>query len=136
MYKLKDLKTFKLPRRFRCMFSRGNVRADLAIARNSIGYGKWFYISKKVLFEAIKNADETLKVEIRELVKEEEVIQDNEKELQVIENNIPKEKQEEAKLEDLSLSELFAYANNLGLTTRKDNKKETLIKKIKEKLGE
>ena len=137
MYKLKDLNTFKLPRRFRCMLSRGNVRADLAIARKSVGYGKWFYISKKILFTAIENADESLKKELLEILKpKEEIIENNQKELQEIENNIPKEKQEEAKLEDLSLSELFAYASTLGITTRKNNTKETLIKKIEEKLGE
>ena len=148
MYFLKDLRVTKLPRRFRCMFSRGRTLADVAIARKNVGYGQWFYMSKKVLFTAIENADESLKKEIYELVKppvvemplpdinefeEQEVIENNQEELNLIYDNIDTG---EAKLEDLSLTELFAFADKLEIKYRKDCKKETMLKKINAKLGE
>lgn len=122
MYKLLKLTTARFGRR-RCSVSKGNTLADVAIARTDTFNGKWLFLNKKVLLDAIKNADDDLQKEI----------------LEVLVTSVPATIEiigEESKLEDLSIEELFAYAKKLEIPTRKDNKKETLIDKINEKLGE
>lgn len=174
MYKLKDLKVFKVPGRKRCYISRGRVIADLAIANTTTHYGKWFYVNRKVLLQAVKHSDPSIKKEIYDLIKDdfleripfddelkyekeevevkvnlEEVLdgeqpafkldlnmfKQEEKEIEEIEEVI-EEVIEEDNLDLLSLDELFELAKSLEIATRKNNTKETLIKKIKEHKGE
>ena len=145
-WKLKDLKIVKMPRRFRCSLSRGRTIADMAFARKNVNYGQWFYLNRKVLYTAIENADETIKEEILEiLLKDKEVeveVKIEEKEEEVnLDEVVDGETEVEVKIintsvEEMGMEELFELASELGVATRKNNTKETLVNKIKEKLGE
>ena len=135
MYRLISIKGARFGRR-RCQISKGNTLADTAIARSNTFAGKWFVFNKKVLLDAIKNADSDLKNEILGvLIPNGSSVQTIVGELHVKPTTI-EIVGEEADFEDLSIEELFSYCKKLEIPTRKDNKKETLIKKIQEKLGE
>jgi|GEM_PF-3194903 len=102
----------------RCELSQRRKFADMAIAKDGQGVGRWYFLRKEYLLDAIKNADESIKEEIFELLKDEFIVEDLEdednldddvlEELEIIKKatEILKEDDEDDELESLNLDEI------------------------------